>query len=624
MHTGEPKLGLLPYPGTLFSACARRRVPDSVLAVAIDALNRDDNLCQGLLTPLDYRALDLHHLGALYEDLLTVPSTLKKRRHAQASRAERKSRGVYFTPSHIVDRIVIDALGPIVDKHLEELRPTFQRRHGKGIHLLDRFFDLRVLDPAMGAGYFLLAAVDYLAARMAAFLWEFPNNPVSRMLGKSASESKRSSEFQRVRQQVLQRCIHGVDVDPMVVEVARLTLYLHCTLPGLPTCALSNRLRCGNALQAATFDDSLRYDVVLGNPPYGAAVDADTLAAARKELPLFVSNPDTAVGFLERALQLVRPGGRVGFILPKPLIYSYAWREVRSALRGRVHHLADVSRAWDDVRLEQIILVASSEPTTAESYAVSALGATGFGPVEAMPWAWADRFQTLPCTLNVEERALLESLRLSPVWLGQLCKTFRGLPLQRRLRHRGRIAVVGGRDLARWQVRSCSGYVPAIEPATFSRFRVPKLVFQNIIAHIRQPKPHIQLIGAYDPAGTVTLDTVNNLVPRQPGVDLWGILALLHSDFINWFVYAVVYSKAIRTMHFDQYFVDKIPLPPDAGKLLAQLAPLARQATRLRDKDDARASARYTTVHQDINRLVNEAYGVDDLVGLLTPAASLT
>ena len=63
---------------------------------------------------------------------------------------------------------------------------------------------------------------------------------------------------------------------------------------------------------------------------------------------------------------------------------------------------------------------------------------------------------------------------------------------------------------------------------------------------------------------------------------------VLHSDLINWFVYTVVYSKAIRTMHFDQYFLDKIPLPPDSGKLLAELSPLARQATRLAAKQGPR------------------------------------
>jgi hypothetical protein len=75
----------------------------------------------------------------------------------------------------------------------------------------------------------------------------------------------------------------------------------------------------------------------------------------------------------------------------------------------------------------------------------------------------------------------------------------------------------------------------------------------------------------------VTLDTVNNLVPMDPTLDLFGLLGLLHSDFVNWFVYSVIYNKAIRTMHFDQYFLNKIPLPDGFASLLGQLAPLAQK-----------------------------------------------
>ena len=313
--------------------------------------------------------------------------------------------------------------------------------------------------------------MDYLAARMVGFLDEFPDNPVSRVLrafgqkgdrppglgGRSPFCPNALTDLQLVRHRVLSSCLHGVDTDPLAVEVARLSLYLHGAVPGLPTAALGERLRCANALLAATFDDVATFHVVLGNPPYGATLDADTLTAARKQLPLMANNADTAVGFLERALRLARPGGRVGFILPKPLLYSYAWRMVRAALRGRVHHLADVSRAWRDVRLEQVIVVMSPEETSADAYAVSTLNDGYFAPQGTIPWTWADQFQTFPCELSAEERTLLQALASSPITIGQLCKSFRGLPLQRALGKRGYMPVVGGRDLTRWQIRSVFG-----------------------------------------------------------------------------------------------------------------------------------------------------------------------
>jgi hypothetical protein len=168
---------------------------------------------------------------------------------------------------------------------------------------------------------------------------------------------------------------------------------------------------------------------------------------------------------------------------------------------------------------------------------------------------------------------------LDDVAFGEVARTWRGLPLQSALKSEGELAVVGGRDLARWRVRGSSGRAATKDvDGALEAFRPPKLVFQNIIAHVARPRPHILLIGAYDAAGSITLDTVNNLSPREAGFPLRGLLALLHSRLVNWFVYSVIYNKAIRTMHFDQYFLDKIPLPAGHEGLLTQLAELAQAA----------------------------------------------
>jgi hypothetical protein len=185
---------------------------------------------------------------------------------------------------------------------------------------------------------------------------------------------------------------------------------------------------------------------------------------------------------------------------------------------------------------------------------------------------------TIPCSLSDEESLLLEALQLDGRMLGEVCKTFRGLGVQGSLQPAGAIGVVGGRDLERWGIRSVSGFLEdAAWEMDLERFQGPKLVFQNIIAHIANPKPRIRLIGAYDNQATVTLDTVNNIVGREKGIDLFAILALLHSDVVNWFVSSAVYNQAIRTMHFDQYFLDKIPLPKSFDRLQPQLSQAARR-----------------------------------------------
>ncbi len=81
------------------------------------------------------------------------------------------------------------------------------------------------------------------------------------------------------------------------------------------------------------------------------------------------------------------------------------------------------------------------------------------------------------------------------------------------------------------------------------------------------------LIGAYDGSQQITLDTVNNITATDRRVNLIGLLGLLHCELINWLVYGAIYNKAVRTMHFDQYFLNKIPLPAEWPALLERLAP---------------------------------------------------
>jgi hypothetical protein len=237
-----------------------------------------------------------------------------------------------------------------------------------------------------------------------------------------------------------------------------------------------------------------------------------------------------------------------------------------------------------------------------------------FRSLAAVPWEWAERWGTLPCALSAAERQRLANLRFAPLAVGDVCRTVRGLGVQRRLAAKGDVPVVGGRDLERWRVRSCSGFLPAAEAPDFAG---PRLFFQNIIAHVRRPVPHIRLIGACADGGTLSLDTINILMAREANVRLPAILALLHSRLVNWLVYALVYNKAIRTMHFDQYFLDKVPLPHGFERVQDRLAALARDCTDLTAAlAEAPAAAAGTRLRRqrercerEIDRLVASAYG---------------
>jgi Eco57I restriction-modification methylase len=308
---------------------ALHRIDDRRLALGLDKLARDkeqkkhnNQVPVERLMPVDYKSLGVRQLGSIYEGLLEfklrvaledmveikgkiVPRAeaiaqgqYKQGRHVEypARRAyiendrhERKVTGSYYTPDYIVEYIVEQTLGPVIDQKEEDLRKEFrqieqnilgaQRRNrdlqtqaqGAGIHpvesklqapeLVDRFFDVKVLDPAMGSGHFLVEAVDYITRRMIAFLAQIPHNPVryaikqiERDIADEADKQhividrNQLTEINLLKRQVLKRCIYGVDLNNMAVELAKVSVWLDSFTIGAPLSFLDHHLKCGNSL----------------------------------------------------------------------------------------------------------------------------------------------------------------------------------------------------------------------------------------------------------------------------------------------------------------------------------------------------------------------------------------
>ncbi len=204
---------------------------------------------------------------------------------------ERKATGSYYTPDYIVKYIVQHTVGPALESNTEALRPklreaqrayhaaverqkVFQKSGQKGDDpektaftfrsLVDDLFDLRVLDPAMGSGHFLVETVDFITDRLLAFLNAFPWNPVTAALRHTRqtilSEMQRQgvsvdparlTDVNLLKRHVLKRCIYGVDLNPMAVELAKVSLWLDCFTLGAPLSFLDHHLKCGNSLIGA-------------------------------------------------------------------------------------------------------------------------------------------------------------------------------------------------------------------------------------------------------------------------------------------------------------------------------------------------------------------------------------
>ncbi|MGH2904080.1 MAG: Eco57I restriction-modification methylase domain-containing protein [Solirubrobacteraceae bacterium] len=223
---GDPALEVNEYNGGLLSAKGHpwlhgRTVSDEQLARALDLLYRVDR------EQVDYRSLSVRHLGTIFEQLLAhqlAEDATGKLTLVPAS--GRKATGAYFTPDHIVDDIVERTLAPIFDLRSGEIA----KANLSGKRAFNRLLDMHVLDPAMGSGHFLVSAAAYIARRIA-------NDP-------SYDADHSLPELQGL---VAERCLYGVDVNPMAVEIARLALWLSTVRADRPLRFLAN-LRSGNSL----------------------------------------------------------------------------------------------------------------------------------------------------------------------------------------------------------------------------------------------------------------------------------------------------------------------------------------------------------------------------------------
>jgi N-6 DNA Methylase len=301
-------------------------------------------------SPVAPGAIDATHLGAIYEHLLgrRLRLTPDGQVDLESDRRGRKATGAFYTPDAIIEDVVTRAVGPALAEHLDRLRVAF--REPRPPDLSDRLFTFRVLDPAMGSGQFLIEAVDFLTARLVAFLASVPDGFARaglRLAGVAAvspaphpspsSDQDDPTEIALLRHHVLARCIYGIDVDPLAVEIAKAGLWLHCAIPGLPLAGLPSHLIRGDFLVDAP---PLRtFDCIVGNPPWISYSGRQAAYLPEPTARFYAAHYRSARGwratqslFLERAASLLRPGGRLGLVVPAQLSDLDGFQALRRCL----------------------------------------------------------------------------------------------------------------------------------------------------------------------------------------------------------------------------------------------------------------------------------------------------
>jgi len=230
---GAPELALPPLGGALWNPNATPDLTGAELgngqlleAVRALAFTVEDKVVRAV----DYRNLGAEELGSVYEALLElhpdVDVTARRFTLGAGAGSERKTTGSYYTPTSLITQLLDTALDPVLDEAAAKPNPE------------QAILDLKVVDPACGSGHFLVAAAHRIARRL---------GQVRTGEGEPTPEATRDA-----LRDVVSRCVYGVDVNPMALELAKVNLWLEAHVPGKPLTFLDHHFKAGNSLLGAT------------------------------------------------------------------------------------------------------------------------------------------------------------------------------------------------------------------------------------------------------------------------------------------------------------------------------------------------------------------------------------
>ena len=314
---GDASIGLPPYNGGLFDRdrtplLGHIRLDDQIMADVIDALSFEQTSYGRRY--INYRDLGVQQLGSIYERLLEHEIVRDGGEIAvRPNVSARKGSGSYYTPDDLVGLIIQETIEPLVRSRMDdfiaknsELAASHlpeDRRIGqlKQVDPAEKMLELKVCDPAMGSGHFLVNLVDHLADRVITAMAEAEAlvddyiSPLTERIDVIRNtiidnaekrgwtiDTEQLDDRHIVRRMVLKRCVYGVDKNRMAVELAKVSLWLHTFTVGAPLSFLDHHLRCGDSL-------------------FGSWVRNGIDRATQQGGPLFLQGP------LKRATQAAAP-----------------------------------------------------------------------------------------------------------------------------------------------------------------------------------------------------------------------------------------------------------------------------------------------------------------------------
>ncbi|MDA8218057.1 MAG: N-6 DNA methylase [Dehalococcoidales bacterium] len=644
-------------------------VDDKVLKEIVTSLYYPDS-------PYEFSVLPSDILGQVYERFLGKVIRLQKHGSGQRAVVEekpevRKAGGVYYTPTYVVEYIVDNTLG----KWLEGKKP-------KDVE------NLKVLDPACGSGSFLLVAYQHLLDWYRDRYLDEGHSKHKKALEQAPNGEWRLSTAERKR--ILLNHIYGVDIDSQAVEVTKLSLLLK-VLEGesgqtidmqlsfvheraLPD--LAENIKCGNSLIGSEFYDTFQtdflegmydvnafdwatefakafdpdrrgFDVVIGNPPYGALASSTQVQYYRQRYDCASGNSDTYALFIEKCSALLANSGYLGMITPSGWVSAPSHKALRAEFLSRFTPQSFATMPYDvfGAYVDTVIVTAqrkeaSSAPTTSGAvpvnlvvfpprFKVASLAdfETYSKQGDASKWQVDGRDELL-VTLSGAEWTILQKVQAVGSTLGQVSDIQRGVTPFHPTAERPSVNPFRAFNGTARRYKLEPGTAVFIQyDETLAEYKPPRyfhgprLLLRELISR------QFRLQAVFTSQDFITNKSMQSILLADPNYSIFYLLGLLNSRLLSWYFLSVhsvgrrddfpkIVLKQTREMPFraidstspsDRRTHDKVAM------LVQQMLSLEGELAAAETSQEKTTMLRQiNTVDRQIDALVYSLYGLTD------------
>lgn len=308
------------------------------------------------------------------------------------------------------------------------------------------------------------------------------------------------------------------------------------------------------------------FDVVIGNPPYGAKLDSEIQNYLNKKY--IKGGSETVISFTKLAYDtLLKSKGEFGFIIPKSFTFSSNYISIREYLLSDINKIIDCKKVWKEVLLEQIIFFFKKGEKT-DSYVSGILKGNiiyEFGQISKFTFK---EFGFYLNGISESELKVGQKVNKSQFFIKDIARNSRGGIFQNKISDFGNIEVLGGAEIQREGIIGIKGKVDLeiINEDEKCFINDNSILVQRLIAHIEKPIDHIKITACIpERKDYAIVDTINQITfDKEYNAKVFW--CLFNSKLINWYSYRFILAKAIRTMQFDNPITNRIPIPKNLNQ----------------------------------------------------------